>query len=146
MSYKRILFATDLSRVSQQVALVAKDLEKVHAAELHIVHVIEPVGTYGRGFYYFGDLEKAVEEQAAKQLRSFCETTQVAQPRSHLCIGHSKQEICQMAKELQADLIVVGSHGASGINRLLGSTASYVLSHADCDVLTVPLKRFEKRQ
>lgn len=37
--------------------------------------------------------------------------------------------------------IVVGSHGARGINRLLGSTASYVLSHADCDVLTVPLKR-----
>lgn len=145
MSYKKILFASDLSVSNKDVARVAKELEKVHGAQLSIAHVIEPIGTYGRGFYYLGDLEKALEVQAVEHLNTFSEMFDIPQDQQHICIGNPKREICDLAKELNADLIVIGSHGARGISALLGSTASYVLSHADCDVLTVPLKRFEKK-
>lgn len=146
MSYQKILFATDLSVSNKNVAEVAKGLAKTHQAQLHILHVIEPIGTYGRGFYYLGDLEKALEDQAVEHLNTFSKSFDIPKENRHVCFGQSKKEICVMAKELGADLIVIGSHGASGFNILLGSTANYVLSHASSDVLTVPLKRFEKKK
>ncbi len=45
--------------------------------------------------------------------------------------------ICEIAKETKADLIVIGSHGYSGIERLLGTTAATVVNHAECSVLIV---------
>lgn len=144
MSYKKILFATDLSVSNKDVCRVAKDLEKTHAAELHVTHVIEPIGTYGRGFYYLGDLEKALEVQAVEHLNTFAALFDIPQDNQHICVGNPKKEVVDLAQELNADLIVVGSHGAKGLSTLLGSTATYVLSHANCDVLTVPLKRFQK--
>lgn len=144
--YKNILFATDLGKDSKHVCDVAKDLERIHGATLNIVHVIEPVGTYGGGFYYIGDLNKQIEEEALTHLHQFSNTYGIAQKHQHLCKGHPKKSIIDIADELKSDLIVLGSHSAHGIGVLLGSTASYVLSHANCDVLTVPLKRFKEKK
>jgi universal stress protein A len=53
--------------------------------------------------------------------------------------GVPNQEIVQIAKQEQIDLIVVGSHGRHGLALLLGSTANSILHHATCDVLAVRL-------
>ena len=54
--------------------------------------------------------------------------------------GNTKREILNMAEEENVDLIVIGSHGRSGIQLLLGSTANTVLHGAPCDVLAVRVK------
>jgi nucleotide-binding universal stress UspA family protein len=52
-------------------------------------------------------------------------------------IGSPWQVICDAARALQAELIVIGSHGYSGVDRLLGTTAAKVVNHAPCSVLVV---------
>jgi len=54
--------------------------------------------------------------------------------------GLPSHEIIVVAKEKSADLIVVGTHGRRGLQRLLGSTANSVINHAACDVLAVRLQ------
>ena len=54
--------------------------------------------------------------------------------------GVAKTEIIKFAKKLEADLIVVGSHGAHGIKGILGETATGVLHKAKCDVFVVRVK------
>ena len=54
--------------------------------------------------------------------------------------GSTRREILRLAKELDTNLIVIGSHGREGIQRLLGSTANAVLHGAPCDVLAVRIK------
>ena len=52
-------------------------------------------------------------------------------------IGTPWDAICRKATELQASMIVIGSHGYSGLDRLLGTTAGKVVNHADCSVMVV---------
>jgi universal stress protein A len=52
-------------------------------------------------------------------------------------MGNPADEIHNMANEIQADLIVIGKHGQSGLKLLLGSTANAVLHGVNCDVLAV---------
>ena len=57
---------------------------------------------------------------------------------AHVLIGDAREAIIEMAKREGADLIVVGSHGRSGLTKLvMGSVASHVVTHAPCDVLVV---------
>jgi universal stress protein A len=55
-------------------------------------------------------------------------------------VGSPKQEIIRVAEDLGADLIIVGTHGRHGLDKLLGSTAASVVNHAQCDVLAVRLR------
>jgi universal stress protein F len=52
-------------------------------------------------------------------------------------VGVAWQSACSVAKAIQADLIVVGSHGHSALDRLLGTTAAKIVNHAECSVLVV---------
>jgi len=52
-------------------------------------------------------------------------------------IGVPWETICEAAREKQADLVVIGSHGYRGLDRLLGTTAAKVVNHAHCSVLVV---------
>jgi nucleotide-binding universal stress UspA family protein len=52
-------------------------------------------------------------------------------------VGAPWQSICDMARSAEADLIVIGSHGYAGLDRLLGTTAAKVVNHAHCSVLVV---------
>ena len=56
---------------------------------------------------------------------------------TRVVIGSPWQSICDAARNLRADLIVIGSHGYSGFDRLLGTTAAKVVNHAPCSVLVV---------
>lgn len=56
---------------------------------------------------------------------------------TRVIVGAPWQAICETARDLRADLIVIGSHGYSGLDKLLGTTAGKVVNHASCSVLVV---------
>ena len=61
----------------------------------------------------------------------------ISAANQHLIFGRPETEIHALAEQIGADLIVVGSHGRTGLALLLGSTANGVLHGATCDVLAV---------
>jgi len=137
--YRRIMLAVDLTEESNSVAERAVDLARLFAAELHIVHVIEPLS-----LAYGGDIpmdlstvQDQIHEQAKSHLAEFAATLGVPPDRQHLIFGRPESEIQRTAQSVDADVIVVGSHGRHGLALLLGSTANGVLHGATCDVLAV---------
>lgn len=137
--YKTIIVGIDLSEASNEVMAKAVNLAKYSNAKLHIAHVVEPLSfAYGGDLPLdFSNLQDAIHKQAKDFMRKAGEKWGVPDEHQHLVAGRPDREIHQLAKELQADLIVVGSHGRHGFSLLLGSTSSSVLHGTSCDVLAV---------
>ena len=137
--YRKIMLAVDLTEESLKVAKRANQLVQAFDAELHIVHVIEPLS-----LAYGGDVpmdlstvQEQIQDQAVAPLQEFSAPLNVPESRQHLIFGRPESEIQRTAEEAGADVIVVGSHGRHGLALLLGSTANGVLHGARCDVLAV---------
>lgn len=137
--YKTILVAIDLSEDSAQVTGRAMAVAANNQAEVHIVHVIEPLSfAYGGDIPMdFSGIQDEIHQQAKQQLTRFADGLGIAQQRQHLLLGKPEVEIHATAEDIGADLIVLGSHGRSGLALLMGSTANGVLHGAKCDVLAV---------
>ena len=138
-NYTKIMLAVDLTEESNLVAGRAKALVAAYGAELHIVHVIEPLSlAYGGDVPMdLSSVQEQIQDQAKSHLRDFGTKMGVDPERQHLIFGRPESEIHRIAEEESADLIVVGSHGRHGLALLLGSTANGVLHGASCDVLAV---------
>lgn len=143
--FTKILVAIDFSENSESAFEYALTLAKQFNAELTIIHVInEPVDL--RGFYVphisFVELEKEIEEGAVKMMETFCNTKlgSFTNFKTALVTGIPYDEINAMARKIDASLIVLGTHGRTGLDHILfGSTAERVVRSADCPVLTVRL-------
>ena len=137
--YRRIMLALDLTQESNQVAQRALALSQQFGAELHIVHVIEPLSlAYGGDIPMdLSSVQEQIHEQAKSHLAEFATKLGIAEDRQYLIFGRPESEIHRVAETKEADLIVVGSHGRHGLALLLGSTANGVLHGARCDVLAV---------
>ncbi len=137
--YRRILLAVDLTEESNRVAVRATSLARVYDAELHIVHVIEPLSlAYGGDIPMdLSSVQEQIHDQAKSHLAEFAATLGVPVDRQYLIFGRPESEIQRVADAKEADVIVVGSHGRHGLALLLGSTANGVLHGATCDVLAV---------
>jgi nucleotide-binding universal stress UspA family protein len=60
-------------------------------------------------------------------------------PELKICSGHAADEICRIAIDSDTDLVVISTHGRTGLDRvLLGSVAEHVLRHAECPLLVAP--------
>lgn len=134
-----MLVAVDLTEESLPVIERAQALAAASSAKLDLVHVIEPLS-----LAYGGDIpmdvssvQDQIHEQAKRHLGEFANTHNIPDERQHLIFGRPDSEIQRLASELDADIIVVGSHGRQGFALLLGSTANGVLHGASCDVLAV---------
>ena len=137
--YKRILLAVDLAEESSLVGERAIQLARLFDAELHVVHVVEPLS-----LVYGGDIpmdlssvQEQIQEQAKSSLDEFCDDAGVMETHRYLIFGRPETEIHRIAVDADIDAIVVGSHGRHGLALLLGSTANGVLHGASCDVLAV---------
>ncbi len=137
--YSSILLAVDLTEECKPVANRAQLIVETTRADLHIIHVIEPLS-----LAYGGDIpmdlsavQDQIHEQAKSHLAEFANKIGVQGANQHLVFGRPDSEIHRVAEEVRADLIVVGSHGRHGLALLLGSTANGVLHGANCDVLAV---------
>lgn len=137
--YRKILVAIDLSDDSAQIAQRAQAVAGSSDAELHLIHVIEPLSfAYGGDIPMdFSGIQDEIHQQASQQLERFGDGHQITQGNQHIVLGRPEAEIHAKAEEIDADLIVIGSHGRRGLALLLGSTANGVLHGALCDVLAV---------
>lgn len=136
MHAKKIVFPTDFSTSSDAALEHAAGLARDMGGRLLIVHVEEPPLAYGGGEMYYGVPEPdhgAVEKMLAKVKPH---TADVGYEH-HLLIGSPADEIVRFADEQSADLIVMGTHGRSGLRRMLmGSVAEAVVRRANCPVFT----------
>ncbi|MEO0435304.1 MAG: universal stress protein [Pseudomonadota bacterium] len=138
-NYQKVLLAVDLSEDSDSVAARTRAVAAGSDAEVHVIHVIEPLSfAYGGDIPMdFSGIQEEIHQQARTQLDRFAEQHQIGPENRHVVLGQPEVEIHALAEELSADLIVVGSHGRYGLALLMGSTANGVLHGATCDVLAV---------
>jgi nucleotide-binding universal stress UspA family protein len=132
-----ILYPTDFSPQAGHAFQVACALARDYGARLVLLHVKPPEVVYGEGFVLPPDSE-AVRRELLEQLGSL----QLADPSVSvwriLEEGNPAAEILHTAAEVGCDLIVMGTHGRTGLGRLLmGSVAEAVLRKAPCPVLTI---------
>jgi len=137
--YKNVLVAVDLSDDSAKVTERARALAEASAAELHLIHVIEPLSfAYGGDIPMdFSGIQDEIHQQASQQLQRFGDSNNIPESQQYIVLGRPEVEIHAKTEEIGADLIVVGSHGRHGLGLLMGSTANGVLHGASCDVLAV---------
>ena len=137
--YVKILVAVDLSEESNRILQRARAVAASAAAQLHVIHVIEPLSfAYGGDIPMdFSGIQDEIYQQASQQLQRFAEGNGVDEAHRHIVMGRPEVEIHTLAEEIDADLIVVGSHGRHGFALLMGSTANGVLHGARRDVLAV---------
>ncbi len=138
--YKNIVVAIDLTAESQQV--IEKAMQQSNDAIINVVHVSEPLTQlYGGEIGVdLSSLEHDLRAQSEKLLSERLQSFDIPEDRQHLVVGKPATEIRQLAKDLEADLIVVGTHSRHGFGLLLGSTANGVLHGAHCDILAVRIK------
>lgn len=144
MAYQHILIATDLSPECHLVLQPASELQQALGCKLSLIHVIEPLSmSFGADVPMdLGVLQEQQTKQAQARLDEVLpDWPGLKMEDCHLRYGLPRAEIHQLAEEVGADLILVGSHGRHGLALLLGSTASDLLSAAPCDVLAVNLKQ-----
>ncbi|MCF6355123.1 MAG: universal stress protein [Candidatus Polarisedimenticolaceae bacterium] len=140
--YTNILVALDFSPVAEKVIVRAKEMAEQSQAKLILVHVfeyippMEPVGDMLLGIDW-GINEQELVELAKERFTQLAEKQEITDCERDVIVGNARTEIARYAQEQGCDLIIVGSHGRSGLARLLGSTANAVLHHAHCDVLAV---------
>lgn len=137
--YNRILAAIDLSEEANDIAAKASRFAAINQAELHLVHVIEPLNfAYGGDIPIdFSTIQEEIQRQAETQLSALCDKLTIPIERLHIMLGRPENEIHAQAEKLAADLIIVGSHGRHGLALILGSTANGILHGAKCDVLAM---------
>ena len=142
---RRILHPTDFSRASRASFARAVSMAKDDRAELLLVHVRAPqVPMAGDGYIMsaqlYNDIEAAAEKYGQKHLSALQARARKAGARAKTLLlrGMPDQQIIRAARSKKADLIVIGTHGRTGLARLfLGSVASRVVAGAHCPVLTV---------
>lgn len=137
MDYQHVLLAIDLTPESQISAQKACSLAKQNSAKLSLVHVVESLPGYASGYVGTFDIEEEIKQEAKTKLTALGNELNIDTANQHLTSGSPKIMILEIAEQIGADLIVLGSHGRHGLSRLLGSTASAVLHGDHCDVLVV---------
>jgi universal stress protein A len=146
LSIKRIIVGTDFSEGSDAAMAKAFSLAVTLHAVVDLVHVLEPgvlvapasLGSMalGDGPALFEEIDKALALRAdqAQAAGLVCQTNSLQ--------GFPPGELVRHAKKTGGDLIVVGTHGRTGIaHAVLGSTAERVVQHTVCPVLVIPQPR-----
>jgi len=135
--FTNILAAVDLSDESAQVLEKAKALAQ--GARINVVYVCELMSQlYGGELAVdISDIQKQMQQQATDTLDQLAEKANIPAECRYVLLGKPAAEIRRLAKELNTDLIVIGTHSRHGLGLLLGSTANSVLHGVGCDVFVV---------
>lgn len=160
--FQKILAAMDMTKTGKHVFEEALDLAKVNGASLMLLHVLCPDEEghpdmsvlYNLNPYQVGTTTSEMTEKYQKQweafankgqdlLRSHSETATAAGVYTECAQnpGSPGRTICEVARTWEADLIVMGRRGLSGLSEaVLGSVSNYVIHHAHCSVLNVQVQ------
>ncbi|MBC1242095.1 universal stress protein [Nostoc sp. 2RC] len=163
--FKKILVALDRSDVGQKVFDQAFNLAKLTQASLMLLHVLSPEedgspyvpvvsnfdyypGLNTQSFELYQKQWETFKTQGIQMLQSFCAQANTAGITTEFTqnVGNPGRVICDLARSYDADLIVMGRRGRSGLTELfLGSVSNYVLHHASCSVHIVHLSITTKK-
>ena len=136
-----ILHPTDFSDCSRYAFRLAGMLARQQSARLVVLHVNPTLGSM---VAYDEALAELEPEGSQEKLLEILHRLRVSDPKvqveHRLVDGDGAQEILRVAGEVRADLIVMGTHGRTGLGRLLmGSVAGEILRNAQCPVVTVKI-------
>jgi nucleotide-binding universal stress UspA family protein len=141
MPFKHIVVATDFGECSERALDLALEIASKFDSQLTLVHSWEaPSYSYGGGLYVAVDMVTPIEQAAVAALDRATAELKLRMPtaKSMIRSGPAWEEVLATATLVQADLIVLGTHGRRGLNRaLLGSVAEKVVRMATVPVLTV---------
>jgi len=141
----KVLLPTDFSGCANYALSYAASIARATGARIICVHVVEPivpaVGYTGLAAPMpIADISEQLEDSAGRELPRLtdCEEFSGLEVEEVIVHGDAAAEIVRVANEREVDLIVVSSHGRTGLGRIIfGSTAEAVVRHASCPVLVV---------
>ncbi len=139
MIYRRIVVPVDFSDLSIEALDYAIDFARTHRAQLLIIHMIEPI-MHTR---FIADVSEILEQQRADAAEKLAELEKSIRRRCPRCrsevhFGPAHEQIAEIAKNFGADLIIMATHGHTGLHHLfMGSVAERVIRLASCPVLTL---------
>jgi nucleotide-binding universal stress UspA family protein len=146
MDIRKILVPTDFSEYSEKSWTWALAMAEQWRSRLFLLHVV-PTPSYPplvMGTYFnVAEFEASLRADAEARVREFAGKTQgrTIQVDTQVIVGEPFSDICRVAEREGADLIIMGSHGRTGLSHvLLGSVAERVVRHAPCPVLVVGKK------
>jgi universal stress protein A len=151
---KKVLVPIDFSDYSKNSLRYSVSFVRCFKAELVLVYVVEPViypPDFSMGQIAVPAVDVDMDKRAAEELKKLAQTEIPADMKVKTIIRTGKPfvEIIETASEENADLIIIASHGHSGVEHILfGSTAEKVVRKAPCPVLSLrePIKGFSIRQ
>ena len=147
LNVKRILVPIDFSDCSKKALQYALPLAKEHEAALTLLYVVPPA--YGAGEYGgidYAQLEGSMKEGGEKELAKLAvdEVHGEVSADALVRVGSPSQEIIETARSLPADLIVISTHGRTGLKHVfLGSVAERIVQRAPCPVFVVREREHE---
>lgn len=140
----KVLVSTDFSTAAAKAIPYAVSLAEEYGSELHLVHVVEDSLYYAQFVYDGAPFDPTVLIEGLVQDRKKKLETAVAQlpkgitVKTHLRRGVVATEIMAAAKDVDADVVVIATHGRTGLSHLIfGSVAERVVRECQCPVLTV---------
>ncbi|MGE0620988.1 MAG: universal stress protein [Pseudomonadales bacterium] len=140
--FDKVLVAVDLEL--EPARSVLERALALRPGEVWVAHVVEPQYVqYSIDPTFTGSITHAMEEDAVratrKRLDEICHGSSIAGDHRLVRLGRAADTIHELAREVGADTIIIGSHARKGIGRLLGSTANAVLHNAPMNVMTIRL-------
>lgn len=142
LSVKNVLFATDFSPTSESALPYATAICRRLGSTLHAVHVISDASlllmTGGVDYVSMGTIYEDANSEAKDRLDQISERIEGIPHRNYVRHGQVWKNLAAIIEENEVDLVVVGTHGRTGLGKLLlGSVAEDILRHSPCPVLTV---------
>jgi nucleotide-binding universal stress UspA family protein len=144
--FPKILAPVDFSECSMQGLAYAKAFAKHFKSKITLLNSVHFPYYVASDEYERYDLPRLMQHAeifARDQIRDLFEKTDWSglEVETSLQTGHPGQQICEHARDSDVDLIVISTHGSTGLTHLLlGSVAEYVVRHAHCPVLVVPTR------
>lgn len=141
--FDRILIPTDGSNPAKSAVEMALGLAETHGATLHVLFIVDQptsVSGIGEGFSGLDNLLDALEEEGHTATDEIAEQAKARDIETTAAVrrGNPHDDILTYANEHDIDVIVMGTHGRTGVKRaLLGSVTENVVRHSEIPVLTV---------
>lgn len=144
---KTILVPIDFSDCSRKALRYAIPLAREHKATLTLLYIVPPIYTVGEfGGVEYPQLQAEMHANGVKELKKLndVEVKGVVPAETLVRLGAPAHEIIETAKALESDLIVISTHGRTGLKHLLlGSVSEHVVRRSPCPVLIVREKEHE---
>ena len=140
--YRQLLVAVDLSDQSRAIASKSVELARQWQAQLRLLHVIEfvPVEPMSDALVPVVQIDDRVIARAREQMQALSTALGIPNENCRVATGNVKAEILRQARELNADLIVLGCRERHGLSILVNLTEDTVLHGAPCDVLAMRVR------